>query len=123
MGAHSSGLIGDAPTGIPSNLAPYSARVAVRRREHLVVHRDDYNTVDGTGVRDYIHAEDLALGHVAALERLGSMEEPVGTWELGTGIGVSVLQMVAAFRQASGHRRHVGGPYGVRQAAVATGGW
>ncbi|WP_404371457.1 UDP-glucose 4-epimerase GalE [Kytococcus sedentarius] len=102
IGAHESGLIGEDPQGIPNNLVPYIAQVAVGRREHLTVHGDDYDTADGTGVRDYIHVDDLARGHVAALDRLGAMDHPVDVWNLGTGGGVSVLQMVKAFRQATG---------------------
>lgn len=103
IGAHESGLIGEDPQGIPNNLVPYIAQVAVGRREHLTVHGDDYDTVDGTGVRDYIHVDDLARGHVAALDRLGAMDHPVDVWNLGTGSGVSVLQMVQAFRDETGH--------------------
>ncbi|ACV06888.1 UDP-glucose 4-epimerase GalE [Kytococcus sedentarius] len=102
IGAHESGLIGEDPQGIPNNLVPYIAQVAVGRREHLTVHGDDYDTVDGTGVRDYIHVDDLARGHVAALDQLARMDHPVGVWNLGTGGGVSVLQMVEAFRQVTG---------------------
>ena len=102
IGAHESGLIGEDPQGIPNNLMPYIAQVAVGRREHLLVHGDDYDTVDGTGVRDYVHVEDLAAGHLAALAHLGRMQGPVDVWNLGTGSGVSVLQMVEAFREATG---------------------
>ena len=101
VGAHASGRIGEDPQGIPNNLVPYVAQVAVGRREHLTVHGDDYDTVDGTGVRDYIHVVDLASGHLAALERLAE----VGgrhAWNLGTGHGSSVLEVVAAFSKASG---------------------
>ncbi|WP_374929099.1 UDP-glucose 4-epimerase GalE [Kytococcus sedentarius] len=102
IGAHESGLIGEDPQGIPNNLVPYIAQVAVGRREHLTVHGDDYDTVDGTGVRDYIHVDDLARGHVAALDTLARMDNPIDVWNLGTGGGVSVLQMVEAFREATG---------------------
>lgn len=101
IGAHKSGRIGEDPQGIPNNLVPFIAQVAVGRREHLSVFGDDYDTVDGTGVRDYIHVVDLALGHVAALRRA---EEGCGctVYNLGTGNGCSVLQMVAAFKKAAG---------------------
>lgn len=101
VGAHASGLIGEDPRGIPNNLMPYIAQVAVGRRPHLNVFGGDYPTPDGTGVRDYIHVVDLARGHVAALSRL---QKTVGvqTWNLGTGRGVSVLDMVRAFEAASG---------------------
>jgi UDP-glucose 4-epimerase len=101
VGAHDSGLIGEDPRGVPNNLMPYVAQVAVGRRERLQVFGNDYPTPDGTGVRDYIHVEDLAEGHVAALRRLldaaGSF-----TVNLGTGRGTSVLELVAAYAAASG---------------------
>ena len=101
VGAHESGLIGEDPLGTPNNLMPYVAQVAVGRREFLSVFGNDYPTPDGTGVRDYIHVDDLAQGHVAALQRLlghsGSF-----TVNLGTGHGHSVLELVAAYAQASG---------------------
>lgn len=101
IGAHHSGTIGEDPKGIPNNLMPYIAQVAVGRLPQLQVFGDDYPTVDGTGVRDYIHVVDLALGHVKAVE--WTMEhtgcDPVN---LGTGRGCSVLQLVAAFEKASG---------------------
>jgi UDP-glucose 4-epimerase len=100
-GAHESGLIGEDPRGIPNNLMPYIAQVAVGRRERLAVFGDDYDTPDGTGVRDYIHVVDLARGHVAALNRLFSSEGGF-TVNLGTGRGYSVLDSVAAFEKASG---------------------
>ena len=102
VGAHESGLIGEDPIGIPNNLVPYIAQVAVGRREHLTVHGGDYDTPDGTGVRDYIHVDDLARGHLAALAQLGRMTQALDVWNLGTGSGVSVLQMVEAFRQCTG---------------------
>jgi len=102
VGAHPSGRIGEDPAGIPNNLMPYIAQVAVGRRERLSVFGDDYPTPDGTGVRDYIHVEDLAAGHVAALEWITSHERPVSTWNLGTGRGTSVLELVRAFERASG---------------------
>lgn len=101
VGAHPSGLIGEDPRGIPNNLMPFVAQVAVGRREKLSVFGGDYPTSDGTGVRDYIHVVDLARGHVAALNRLFSL--PGGfTVNLGTGQGYSVLEAVRAFEAASG---------------------
>lgn len=104
VGAHQSGMIGEDPRGIPNNLMPYIAQVAVGRRPYLQVFGDDYPTPDGTGVRDYIHVVDLARGHVAALDRLQQDVAGVYTWNLGTGNGVSVLEMVKAFEQASGKK-------------------
>lgn len=101
VGAHDSGLIGEDPRGVPNNLMPYVAQVAVGRRERLQVFGNDYPTPDGTGVRDYIHVQDLAEGHVAALRRL--LDTPGGfTVNLGTGRGHSVLELVRAYAQASG---------------------
>ncbi|MFK5584881.1 UDP-glucose 4-epimerase GalE [Serinicoccus sp. LYQ131] len=102
VGAHPSGRIGEDPSDIPNNLMPFIAQVAVGRREKLSVFGDDYDTVDGTGVRDYIHVEDLAAGHVAALEWISSHDRPLSVWNLGTGRGTSVLELVAAFERASG---------------------
>ncbi|MEI2714284.1 MAG: UDP-glucose 4-epimerase GalE [Nocardioides sp.] len=102
VGAHESGTIGEDPSGIPNNLMPYIAQVAVGRREKLSVFGDDYDTVDGTGVRDYIHVEDLAAGHVAALEKLAVSAEPVSVWNLGSGRGTSVLELLHAFERAVG---------------------
>jgi UDP-glucose 4-epimerase len=99
-GAHPSGLIGEDPRGIPNNLMPFVAQVAVGRREKLAVFGDDYPTPDGTGVRDYIHVVDLAQGHVAALDRLFSQAGEF-TVNLGTGQGYSVLEAVRAFEKAS----------------------
>jgi UDP-glucose 4-epimerase len=82
---------------------PYLAQVAVGRREKLSVFGGDYPTPDGTGVRDYIHVEDLAAGHIAALTRLDAVDDAVSTWNLGTGHGTSVLELVAAFSRACGH--------------------
>ena len=104
IGAHPSGLIGEDPKGIPNNLMPFITQVAVGRRDHLSVFGDDYDTPDGTGVRDYIHVVDLATGHVAALNNAPS---GVSTYNLGTGNGVSVLDLVRAFEAATG----VGIPY------------
>lgn len=104
VGAHESGLIGEDPNGIPNNLLPYVAQVAVGKRPMLSVFGDDYPTEDGTGVRDYIHVVDLAVGHVRTLERLLHGEGGVQTYNLGTGCGSSVLQMIKAFERASGRR-------------------
>lgn len=101
VGAHKSGLIGEAPQGIPNNLMPYVAQVAAGQREFLNVWGNDYPTPDGTGVRDYIHVCDLAEGHVAALDYLNS-EGGMLTVNLGSGQGYSVLEMIKAFEKASG---------------------
>jgi len=101
VGAHASGLIGEDPNGIPNNLMPHIAQVAVGKLKELPVYGDDYPTPDGTGVRDYIHVVDLARGHLAALEALRS-RAGVLTLNLGTGRGYSVLEMVRAFEAASG---------------------
>ncbi|WP_341937648.1 UDP-glucose 4-epimerase GalE [Marinimicrobium sp. C2-29] len=101
-GAHESGLIGEDPAGIPNNLLPYVAQVAIGKLPELSVFGDDYDTVDGTGVRDYIHVVDLAKGHVAALEGLYQADPGCRAYNLGTGRGYSVLQMVEAFERASG---------------------
>ena len=101
VGSHESGLIGEDPNDIPNNLMPYISQVAVGKLKQLSVFGDDYATVDGTGVRDYIHVVDLALGHLKALDKL--MTNPgLVTYNLGTGQGYSVLEMVKAFEQASG---------------------
>ena len=102
VGAHSSGEIGEDPVGVPNNLLPYVAQVAVGRREYLNVWGADYPTHDGTGLRDYIHVVDLALGHLKALERLQTAAQCFSV-NLGTGTGYSVLDIVRAFEQASGH--------------------
>lgn len=101
VGAHASGLIGEDPNGIPNNLLPYVAQVAIGKLRQLSVFGGDYPTVDGTGVRDYIHVVDLADGHLKALRAI-SQRAGVNIWNLGTGTGYSVLQMVRAFEQASG---------------------
>jgi len=101
VGAHESGLIGENPRGIPNNLLPFIAQVADGRRERLAVFGDDYPTVDGTGMRDYIHVVDLALGHVKTLARLAKAEG-VLTYNLGTGVSTSVLEMLKAFERACG---------------------
>ena len=100
-GAHKSGLIGEDPKGIPNNLMPYIQQVAVGKRECLSVFGGDYGTKDGTGVRDYIHVVDLAKGHLAALRKLAANPGCV-TYNLGTGVGYSVLDMLAAFSKACG---------------------
>ncbi|MBE0617821.1 MAG: UDP-glucose 4-epimerase GalE [Proteobacteria bacterium] len=100
VGAHPSGRIGEDPNGIPNNLLPYISQVAVGKLPELRVFGDDYPTPDGTGVRDYIHVVDLALGHLKALERLHTTRG-VSTWNLGTGRGYSVLEMLAAFERAA----------------------
>ena len=100
IGAHESGRIGEDPQGIPNNLMPYVTQVASGKREYLRVWGDDYPTVDGTGVRDYIHVMDLAEGHVRAIEKLNE-EKGVRIYNLGTGHGVSVLQLVHAFEKAN----------------------
>lgn len=101
IGAHKSGLIGENPKGIPNNLTPYITQVAVGKLDCLGVFGDDYDTVDGSGVRDYIHVVDLALGHIRAIEKLKE-KKGVLTYNLGTGVGYSVIQMVKAFEKASG---------------------
>ena len=101
IGAHESGLIGEKPNGIPNNLMPYIAQVAAGIRDHLNVFGNDYPTPDGTGVRDYIHVTDLARGHVAAL-RYSRTHAGAETFNLGTGRGVSVLELIRAFEQANG---------------------
>ena len=103
VGAHPSGLIGEDPNGIPNNLMPYIAQVAVGKREALQIFGNDYDTPDGTGVRDYIHVVDLAQGHVKALEKINALDK-VLTVNLGTGKGYSVLDMVHAFEKASGKK-------------------
>jgi UDP-glucose 4-epimerase len=101
VGAHESGLIGEDPNGIPNNLMPYISQVAVGRLQELSVFGSDYPTVDGTGVRDYIHVVDLALGHLAALQALSNSAGLI-TVNLGTGKGCSVLELVKAFETSSG---------------------
>jgi UDP-glucose 4-epimerase len=100
VGAHESGTIGESPLGVPNNLLPFVAQVAVGRREHLNVWGNDYATPDGTGIRDYIHVVDLAIGHVMAIDKLNEPRQL--TVNLGTGAGTSVLEVVAAFVKASG---------------------
>lgn len=99
IGAHKSGLIGEDPNGIPNNLMPYISKVASAKLECLSIYGNDYDTIDGTGVRDYIHVVDLALGHLKALDRLNKEDTGVFIYNLGTGNGVSVLQMVKTFEE------------------------
>jgi UDP-glucose 4-epimerase len=118
VGAHESGQIGEDPNGIPNNLVPYIAQVAVGGLPELAVFGNDYPTRDGTGIRDYIHVVDLALGHLAALDKLAT-NSGVVTYNLGTGRGYSVLEVVAAFERAC--RRKI--PYcvvGRRPGDIAT---
>ena len=104
VGAHQSGTIGEDPNGIPNNLMPFIAQTAVGKREYLNVFGDDYDTKDGTGVRDYIHVVDLANAHVKAINYLNSNSYKIqdSTFNIGTGIGYSVLDMIKAFEKASG---------------------
>lgn len=102
VGAHISGMIGEDPKDIPNNLMPYVAQTAIGRREYVHVFGNDYDTPDGTGVRDYIHVVDLADGHLLALKKI-SNHVGVVTYNLGTGHGYSVLDMIAAFSKACGH--------------------
>lgn len=102
IGAHPSGLIGEDPKGIPNNLMPYISQVAVGRRKELSVFGNDYDTHDGTGVRDYIHVVDLARGHVAAIEYMQKNHRGESVFNLGTGTGYSVLDMVKAFSRVTG---------------------
>lgn len=102
VGAHESGLIGEDPKGIPNNLTPYIAKVAIGELKEVGVFGDDYDTHDGTGVRDYIHVTDLAKGHVAAIDK--TVKSGVYTYNLGTGIGYSVLDVIHAFEKACGHK-------------------
>jgi len=102
VGAHESGLIGEDPNGIPNNLLPYISQVAVGKLKELAVFGDDYDTKDGTGVRDYIHVVDLAIGHLKALNKINS-EAGAHVFNLGTGNGYSVFEMLKAFEKACGH--------------------
>ncbi|XP_060206823.1 UDP-glucose 4-epimerase GEPI48-like isoform X2 [Lycium barbarum] len=104
VGAHPSGNIGEDPRGIPNNLMPFVQQVAVGRRKELTVYGTDYKTKDGTGVRDYIHVVDLADGHIAALQKLSDPSIGCEVYNLGTGKGTSVFEMVAAFEKASGKK-------------------
>ena len=102
VGAHESGLIGESPNGVPNNLMPYITQVASGQREYLQIFGNDYSTPDGTGVRDYLHVMDLAQGHLAALRSLASDMPKLLTVNLGTGQGVSVLEMVNTFARVNG---------------------
>ncbi len=102
IGAHSSGLIGEDPNGIPNNLVPYIAQVAVGKHQEVKVFGNDYPTIDGTGVRDYIHVVDLAKGHVKAIEKLTNEHIGIRPYNLGTGKGYSVLEVIQAFSKACG---------------------
>lgn len=101
VGAHQSGQLGEDPNGVPENLLPYIARVAVGKLQQLSIYGNDYPTPDGTGVRDYIHVVDLAKGHLAALNYI-SQHTGANVWNLGTGVGYSVMDMIQAFEKASG---------------------
>jgi UDP-glucose 4-epimerase len=120
VGADASGLIGEDPNGIPNNLMPFISQVAVGRRECLQVFGDDYNTLDGTGVRDYIHVVDLAHAHVAAVEQMNNLQ-PFEAINIGTGEGLSVLQMVKEFEKQSG--KTVAYHIGPRRPGDATAVW
>jgi UDP-glucose 4-epimerase len=105
VGAHPSGLIGEDPRGTPNNLMPYICQVATGRRDHLSIYGADYPTPDGTGIRDFIHVQDLAVGHLVALEYLLNRKQgELVTLNLGTGCGFSVLEMVGAFEKVTGQR-------------------
>ena len=104
VGAHPSGIIGEDPHGIPNNLMPFIAQVAVGKLEKLRIFGGDYPTPDGTALRDYIHVEDLAAGHIAALNRLATTDDTVSVWNLGTGHGTSVLEVLRAFEKACGRQ-------------------
>ena len=103
IGAHKSGTMGEDPNGIPNNLMPYITQVAIGKLDHLNVFGDDYDTPDGTGVRDYIHVVDLALGHIKAVEKVEG-EDGLFIYNLGTGVGYSVLDVVKEFEKASGKK-------------------
>lgn len=103
IGAHESGRIGEDPNGIPNNLMPYITQVAVGKRDHLSVFGDDYDTPDGTGVRDYIHVVDLAKGHLKAVKKVLETEQ-IEAYNLGTGVGYSVLDVVNGFEKATGQK-------------------
>merc|ERR1711892_18891 len=110
VGAHESGIVGEDPDGPPNNLMPYVAQVAIGRRPHLVVFGNDWETPDGTGIRDWIHVVDLASGHIAALNKIAA-NDGIKIYNLGTGQGYSVLEAVKAFEKASGKEvKYVVGP-------------
>lgn len=104
VGAHESGLIGEEPQGIPNNLMPYVTRVALGTLKELSIYGNDYDTKDGTGVRDYIHVVDLAKGHIKALQKLEKEKQGLFIYNLGTGKGYSVLDMVKAFEKVTGKK-------------------
>ncbi|MFN8769593.1 MAG: UDP-glucose 4-epimerase GalE [Neisseriaceae bacterium] len=104
VGAHKSGLIGENPNGIPNNLMPYITQVAINKLEYLEIFGNDYPTHDGTGVRDYIHVVDLAIGHIRALEYFTTNPNELSVVNLGTGVGYSVFDIVKAFEKASGEK-------------------
>ncbi len=110
IGAHASGTIGEEPEGIPNNLLPYITQTAIGLREELTVYGDDYNTEDGTCIRDYIHVVDLAEAHVAALKYLPKSKEHMSTFNVGTGKGTSVMEMVHFFQEVTGKhlKYHIG---------------
>lgn len=117
VGAHESGLIGEDPKGVPSNLLPYISQIAIGRQKSLSIWGNDYDTPDGTGIRDYIHVVDLAVGHLRALEKLAEKSQSF-TVNLGTGCGYSVLEIVHAFEKACGRKiPYIYGPR--RQGDVA----
>lgn len=101
IGAHESGLIGEEPNGIPANLVPYISKVASGKLECLSIFGNDYDTKDGTGVRDYIHVVDLALGHLKAVEKLNKEKKGLYIYNLGTGVGYSVLDLVNTFEKVN----------------------
>ena len=104
IGAHESGKIGEDPRGIPNNLVPYVAQVAIGKLEQVGVFGNDYATIDGTGVRDYIHVVDLAKGHCKAIQRLNTMEQAISVYNLGTGHGYSVLEIILSYEKAARRR-------------------
>lgn len=104
IGAHESGRIGEMPSGVPNNLMPYITQVAIGKLKELSVYGNDYPTHDGTGVRDYIHVVDLAKGHIKALEKLEKENSGIYIYNLGTGVGYSVLDMVKAFEESTGKK-------------------
>ncbi len=106
IGAHKSGLIGDNPKGIPNNLMPYICDVAIGKRKHLNIFGNDYNTIDGTGVRDYVHVSDVAIGHVESLKYLFNNTGNMAL-NLGTGKGTSVLQLIKSFEKVSGRKINI----------------
>lgn len=114
VGAHRSGRIGEDPTKQFTNLMPYISQVAAGKAPYLTIFGDDYNTPDGTGIRDYIHVMDLATGHVAALQQLDKMADPLKFYNLGTGKGVSVMELVKTFERVN----HIKVPYKIEARRV-----